>query len=158
MGVVYKAEDTILQRTVALKFLRKEEIDSDEDKERFLQEAQAAAALDHSNICTVYEISQHDDQHFIAMSYIEGWTLEQIISSAGAKGFSPLPIEKTMFYYGDYYAKSLYMLGKIHEIKNKKRKAIEYYEKFLDLWKDADDGLQEVDDTNKRFAELIGDK
>ena len=83
MGVVYKAEDTKLKRTVALKFLPPELMRDTEAKERFIQEAQAAAALDHPNICTVHEIDETDDKTFIAMSYIEGYSLKDKIR-AGA--------------------------------------------------------------------------
>jgi tetratricopeptide (TPR) repeat protein len=68
---------------------------------------------------------------------------ERIISLTGGRTF-----------WGDIYAKSFYMLGKIYEQKGWKGKAIEHYEKFLDLWKDADPGLPEVEDTKKRLAEL----
>jgi len=57
-------------------------------------------------------------------------------------------------YFGDIYAKSFYMLGKIYEQQGNKTKAIEYYEKFLNLWKDADPGIAEVEDARKRLAEL----
>jgi serine/threonine protein kinase/tetratricopeptide (TPR) repeat protein len=79
MGVVYKAEDTKLKRTVALKFLAPELMRDQEAKERFVQEAQAAAALDHPNICTVYEINESDGHTFIAMAYVEGQSLKDKI-------------------------------------------------------------------------------
>jgi serine/threonine protein kinase/tetratricopeptide (TPR) repeat protein len=75
MGVVVKAKDTRLERTVALKFLPPELTRNEEAKKRFIQEAKAAAALDHPNICTVYEVDEADDQTYIAMSYIEGQSL-----------------------------------------------------------------------------------
>ncbi len=80
MGVVYKAEDTTLERTVALKFLAQHLLDDEEAKERFLREAKAAAALDHPNICTVYEIAEADGKTFIAMAYLEGESLEEHIT------------------------------------------------------------------------------
>ncbi|HOB54587.1 MAG TPA: protein kinase, partial [Acidobacteriota bacterium] len=66
MGVVYKAEDTALQRTVALKFLPPQLTRDAEAKQRFLHEARAAARLDHPNICTVYEVGEADGQLFLA--------------------------------------------------------------------------------------------
>jgi TolB-like protein/Tfp pilus assembly protein PilF/tRNA A-37 threonylcarbamoyl transferase component Bud32 len=81
MGVVYKAEDTKLKRKVALKFLPTELTRSDELQERFLREAQAAAALTHPNICIVHEIDETEGQTFIAMEYIDGKSLDEIIES-----------------------------------------------------------------------------
>ena len=81
MGVVYRAEDTKLHRTVALKFLSPELVRDEDAKQRFVQEAQAASALDHSNICTVYEIDEASDgQLFLAMARYEGETLKQRIA------------------------------------------------------------------------------
>jgi len=76
MGVVYKAKDMRLDRTVALKFLPPELTKDEEAKKRFIQEAKAAAALDHPNICIVHEIDESDGQTFIAMSFIEGQSLK----------------------------------------------------------------------------------
>ena len=85
MGVVYKAEYTKLKRFVALKFLRSDVLEDEEHKARFLREAQAAAALDHPNICTIYEIDEVDGQTFIAMAYIEGQTLTDRIEVGSLK-------------------------------------------------------------------------
>ncbi len=81
MGVVYKAEDTRLGRSVALKFLRPDALENEEHKARFVNEARAVAALDHPNICTVYEIDEDDGQLFIAMAFIEGHSLGERIAS-----------------------------------------------------------------------------
>ncbi len=85
MGVVYKAEDTKLKRTVALKFLPPELTRDVELKERLVHEAQAAAGLDHPNICTVYEIDEVDGKTFIAMAYVEGRSLKEEIRSGPLK-------------------------------------------------------------------------
>jgi len=75
MGIVYRAEDLKLKRSVALKFLPPHFMDAPELKERFLIEAQAAAALSHPNICTIYEVGESEDRPYIAMEYVEGETL-----------------------------------------------------------------------------------
>jgi dienelactone hydrolase/predicted Ser/Thr protein kinase len=80
MGIVYEAEDTKLQRHVALKFLPPELVLSPEARERFVQEARAAAALSHPNICTIYEIHDEGEKPFIAMEYIEGQSLKAKIA------------------------------------------------------------------------------
>ena len=81
MGVVYRAVDRRLNRDVALKFLRPSAIEGPEHKARFIREAQAAAALDHRNICTIYEIDEADDQIFISMAYHQGLDLSDVIES-----------------------------------------------------------------------------
>ncbi len=82
MGEVYKAEDTKLKRTVALKFINPQTLENEEIKERFVREAQAAAALDHPNICTIFEIDEADGQTFISMAYIGGQSLMEKTSQA----------------------------------------------------------------------------
>lgn len=77
MGIVYKAEDTMLKRTVALKFLPVELARHEEAKGRFIREAQAAAALDHPSICAIHEVGEADGQAYIAMAYVEGKTLRE---------------------------------------------------------------------------------
>lgn len=78
MGIVYKAEDTKLRRVVALKCLRDRAQNNDEFRARFTREAQAAGALDHPNICSVYELGEAEGQMFLAMAYVEGFPLNRI--------------------------------------------------------------------------------
>jgi len=77
MGVVYRAHDTKLDRTVALKFLPSHLTASEEDKHRFIREAKAAAALNHPHICTIHNVDEFDGNQFIVMEYVDGETLRQ---------------------------------------------------------------------------------
>ncbi|HXF05223.1 MAG TPA: protein kinase [Blastocatellia bacterium] len=90
MGVVYKAYDLNLERTVVLKILSGDLVGDPESRRRFLREARLASALDHPNICSIYEIAETDGHYFIVMQYVEGQTLKRVI------GGKPLDLESWM--------------------------------------------------------------
>ena len=81
MGIVYKAEDTKLKRKVALKFLKPEALGNEQEKARFIREAQTAAALDHPNICTIFEVNEFEGQTYIAMAFIDGQNIDEKVEA-----------------------------------------------------------------------------
>src|SRR3984893_3127444 len=85
MGVVYKARDTHLDRFIAIKVLPPEKVADAERKRRFVQEAKAASALDHPNIVHIYDIAEADGIQFIAMEFVAGKTLDQMIGRKGLR-------------------------------------------------------------------------
>jgi len=95
MGVVYLAEDTKLERKVAIKFLPRHVAANEEEKQRFVIEAKAAAALNHSNIATIHNIEEADNEIFIVMEYIQGQELKDIIRARRAV---PLPVDDVISY------------------------------------------------------------
>lgn len=95
MGVVYKAADTKLDRTVAIKFLPKHIAGNSEERERFVIEAKAAASLNHPNVTHIYAIEEDEDEIFIVMEYIEGQELKSIVE---AHGDAPLPVNDIVNY------------------------------------------------------------
>ncbi len=97
MGVVYKAEDLTLKRTVALKFLPVHLSRSQEDRARFVQEAQAASALNHPNILTIFEFDRSGEQYFIAMELVEGESLRQKLDDQRLNG-TLLPLDRVLDY------------------------------------------------------------
>lgn len=97
MGVVYKAEDTKLERLVALKFLPSHLAASEQDKARFVQEAKAASALNHPNVCTIHDIQEHEGTMFIVMEFVNGVTLrDKRKSMAGSLHESTLPVNQAI--------------------------------------------------------------
>jgi eukaryotic-like serine/threonine-protein kinase len=90
MGIVYKAQDTELDRPVALKFLPRSLTSDSAEKERFYHEARAASALNHPNVSTIHEIREFDGQLFLAMELVEGQTLKKLVST------EPLPLKKVL--------------------------------------------------------------
>ena len=105
MGLVYKAEDIKLKRTVALKFLKSDALEDEKYKVRFLREAQAAASLVHPNICVIYEIDEADGSLFIAMEFVEGQSVKEMLEAR------PLKLEEAL----DSAIQTAYGLHAAHE-------------------------------------------
>ena len=107
MGVIYRAVDSRLERVVAVKFLAQRFTGDDQAKQRFLQEARAASAIDHSNICTIFEVDETEDgELYLVMAYYDGQTLSARLRERG-----PLPVEEAV----DVARQTLQGLGRAHE-------------------------------------------
>ncbi|HMB51737.1 MAG TPA: serine/threonine-protein kinase, partial [Thermoanaerobaculia bacterium] len=107
MGVIYRAVDTRLERVVAVKFLTSRLTGQEQAKERFLQEARAASAIDHPNICTIYEIGEAEDgELYLVMAYYEGQSLSERLRERG-----PLPVPEAL----DVVRQTLTGLARAHE-------------------------------------------
>jgi len=98
MGVVYKAQDTRLDRFVALKFLPTHISQSEQEKSRFIQEAKSASALNHPNVCTIYGIDEYEGQQFIEMEFVDGMTLREKIYGRDFLNSSQLSIKQVIEY------------------------------------------------------------
>jgi eukaryotic-like serine/threonine-protein kinase len=115
MGIVYKAHDIKLDRTVALKFLPPHLTQSEEDKQRFIREAKAAAALNHPHICTIYSVEEHDDTQFISMEYIDGVTLREKLEIGNLKSETPATDNRQLTTIIDYALQIAEALAEAHE-------------------------------------------
>lgn len=169
MGKVYRALDRVLKEEVALKLIKPGIASDKKTLERFRNELKLARKIAHKNVGRMYELMEEKGTHFITMEYVPGEDLKSFIRRAAPLSAArAISIGKQVcdglaeahrlgVVHRDLKpAKSFYMLGKIYEEQGNNAKAKEHYQKFLDLWKDSESGIIEVDDTRKRLAGLKG--
>jgi serine/threonine protein kinase len=148
MGVVYKAEDSRLNRLVALKFPAPETTQSPAALERVRREAEAGPVLNHPNICTTHEIGAQDGQHFIAMEFMDDETLKHCIAGR------PLPFRSIV--QNNTQGGVLAHLGRAraYALQGDTAKARTNYQDFLTPWKDADPDFPILEQAKEEYARL----